>query len=342
MPKVSVIMPVYNAEKYLRQCLDSVIGQTLRDIEIICVNDGSTDGSLAILEEYAKKDLRIIVINQKNQGPGASRNRALEIAKSEYIYFVDSDDWIEADACEIFVNIIEREDVELVIGDVIVNVENTTEDDYYISRRKTATMQHYDFCRHSQGKHKFRGDFMKYRISVWGKLYKKSIIDKYNFKFPAEQRVHEDDAWHWYYLSVIKSIYFVDKPLYSRAIHDGSLTYNLEAKNERIFDLLHVLKNIYDYLIDNNIYNKYKREYKNFFIRKRKTLMYICDNSCKQDVVSKLKELEKMVNINADLGANKRLSTKILEKIFCIKNDGAYKVISFFGLKIKAIKRLKK
>lgn len=98
---VSVIIPVYNVEKYLAQCLDSVINQTLRDIEIICVNDGSTDGSLEILKQYAARDNRIKIINQSNQGLSCSRNNALKIATGEYIDFLDSDDWLDANALEI-------------------------------------------------------------------------------------------------------------------------------------------------------------------------------------------------------------------------------------------------
>ena len=99
-PKVSVIIPVYNVEDYLRPCLDSITGQTLRDIEILCVNDGSTDGSLAILQEYAARDSRMRVQSQANTGQGTARNRAIEQAKGEYVYFMDSDDILEREALE--------------------------------------------------------------------------------------------------------------------------------------------------------------------------------------------------------------------------------------------------
>ena len=95
MPKVSVIIPVYNTEKYLRQCLDSVINQTLTDIEIICVNDGSTDNSINILNEYAKNDSRIIVLSQKNSGAAIARNNGINNAIGEYLYFIDSDDYVD-------------------------------------------------------------------------------------------------------------------------------------------------------------------------------------------------------------------------------------------------------
>ena len=92
MVKLSVIIPVYNDEKYLRECLDSVCNQTLDDIEIICINDGSTDSSPEILNEYSQADERIIIINQENRGPAASRNNGLDIAKGEYIAFLDAAD----------------------------------------------------------------------------------------------------------------------------------------------------------------------------------------------------------------------------------------------------------
>lgn len=100
-PKVSVIIPVYNAEKYLRECLDSVVNQTLKEIEIICVDDGSTDGSLTILREYRKKDKRVKVLTQANEGVSAARNRGLLSACGEFVAFLDSDDYIEISAYEI-------------------------------------------------------------------------------------------------------------------------------------------------------------------------------------------------------------------------------------------------
>ena len=100
MTKISVIIPVYNSEKFLKKCLDSIINQTLNDIEIICIDDGSTDKSLRILNNFADKDNRITIINQKNSGPSAARNKGIENAKGEYIGFVDSDDWIDLDFYE--------------------------------------------------------------------------------------------------------------------------------------------------------------------------------------------------------------------------------------------------
>ena len=100
MPKVSVIIPVYNVELYLHQCMDSIIGQTLTDIEIICIDDGSTDSSFSILQEYAEKDNRIIVLQQENSGAGIARNAGMKIAQGEYLSILDSDDYFEPEMLE--------------------------------------------------------------------------------------------------------------------------------------------------------------------------------------------------------------------------------------------------
>ena len=99
-PKISVIIPVYNVEKYLRECLDSVVNQTFGELEVLCINDGSTDGSPAILDEYARKDARVRVIHQENQGQAAARNRGLAEARGEFVLFLDSDDFWAPDLCE--------------------------------------------------------------------------------------------------------------------------------------------------------------------------------------------------------------------------------------------------
>lgn len=100
-PQISIIVPIYKAEQFLPKCMDSLINQTLRDIEIICVNDGSPDNSLSIIEEYAKRDLRVVVIDKENGGLSSARNAGLEVVRGEYYMFVDSDDWLDKDTCEV-------------------------------------------------------------------------------------------------------------------------------------------------------------------------------------------------------------------------------------------------
>ena len=113
--KISVIVPVYNAEQYLRECLESLVNQTLEDLEIICVNDGSTDSSPKILEEYASKDSRIKIFHQENQGVSAARNLGISKVQGEYLVFVDSDDWIELNALEILYKTIDKRKSDILL-----------------------------------------------------------------------------------------------------------------------------------------------------------------------------------------------------------------------------------
>jgi glycosyltransferase involved in cell wall biosynthesis len=117
-PKVSVIIPVYNTEKYLRECLDSVVNQTLKDIEIICVDDGSSDGSPCILEEYRAKDSRVVAITQANLGPSSARNSGMNRAHGEYIAFVDSDDYLELNTLESVSRIAAEKHLDVILFDV--------------------------------------------------------------------------------------------------------------------------------------------------------------------------------------------------------------------------------
>lgn len=114
-PTISIIIPVYNVEKYLRQCLESLINQTYKEIEIICVNDESPDNSLEILNEYAKSDERIVIVNKKNEGVSAARNAGLKVAKGEYIMFVDSDDWVDLQMCEMMYEAAKKENADSVM-----------------------------------------------------------------------------------------------------------------------------------------------------------------------------------------------------------------------------------
>lgn len=127
MIKISIIIPIYNAEQYLEQCLESVINQSLKEIEIICVNDGSIDNSLRILEKYSRKDNRIIIINQENEGSSKARNKALEVARGEYCLNIDSDDWIEQGYFETMYEKAKKENLDMLVSDIVLVSSNGRE-----------------------------------------------------------------------------------------------------------------------------------------------------------------------------------------------------------------------
>lgn len=211
MPKISVIIPVYNVEKYLARCLDSLINQTFEDIEIICINDGSTDSSLSILKEYASKDKRIIVINQENQKQGAARNRGVEKSCGEFITFIDSDDWVDLDYLEKLHSAIIKHEADVSIS--CVSKERANGSKYYFLNNK---------------KEKFIKDtsniineliILNKWYVVWGKLYKRSVIENLRF---IEHTYYEDIRYLVQAGVNIKSVVKVPKVSYHYFANDAS------------------------------------------------------------------------------------------------------------------------
>lgn len=184
-PLISVIVPVYNTSEYLRKCLDSICGQTYRNLEIICVDDGSTDNSAQILQEYASKDPRVKIIIQKNAGPSAARNAALDIAAGEWITGVDSDDYLEKDTCEYIVSHIHPED-DIIIFEVI------EEDPWAVKLCE-------NYCKEYGAFKPTRNLIMENEVIFCNKWWRKSLIEKNLVRFPVGLKY--EDAYFWYVLA---------------------------------------------------------------------------------------------------------------------------------------------
>ena len=177
-PKVSVIMPVYNVEKYLRQCMDSVVNQTLRDIEIICVDDGSTDGSLEILMEYAAHDSRITVLRQQNMRAGAARNAGLAIARGEYLSFLDSDDFFEPNMLQLLVAKITETRSDIVMCDCFLYNDAEKRDECVEWTLRSELVKRTFSCVNLPN-----DIFTLSNCWVWNRLYKHSFIKNNNIRF---------------------------------------------------------------------------------------------------------------------------------------------------------------
>ena len=190
MAKVSVIVPVYNVENYLGKCLDSIINQTFSDIEIICVNDGSTDNSLNILNEYSQKDDRIKIISQENKGLSAARNAGYNASSSDYIYYIDSDDWIENNTIESVYKKATENDSDVVIFGTnnIYSDNNVLKNNRRIVnliKKYNRYNFHYADC----------PDLIYLPCTAWLKLYKKSFLDKNKLFFEEEIKFSEDTVF---------------------------------------------------------------------------------------------------------------------------------------------------
>lgn len=210
--KVSVIIPVYNAERYIGRCLDSVINQTLKDIEIIVVNDGSVDESKKIIEEYQKKDKRIKFINQSNKGAGAARNAGLKEVDGEYISFIDADDYVANTMLEELYELTEKEEIDLVCSnyfrtknniDVILNSDEYA--DIIKKNESEDFLREYTWGRYTR----------KIEYTCSNSLYKSDIIKKNNIRFEEDKlMIGEDYLFNLDYFKYINSIYCYKKALY--------------------------------------------------------------------------------------------------------------------------------
>ena len=258
MPLVSVIIPVYNVEKYLRQCLDSVTAQTLSDIEIICVNDSSTDGSLSILEEYAEKDDRIRVVTQKNGGAGAARNRGLSMASGKYLSFLDSDDFFEPDMLELAYRKAEEDRADFVVFN---------SNQYYTDKEKFVevawTLRVKEIPPYTPFSHRQMTDniFKVFVGWAWDKLYNREFVMKNHLLF-QEQRTSNDMYFVFSAVAIAKRISVVNKVLaHQRRDAKDSLSKTIENSWFCFYDALMALRGR---LQEEGIFKETEKDYINY------------------------------------------------------------------------------
>ena len=252
MVKVSIIIPVYNTEKYLNECLDSVVNQTLEDIEIICVNDGSTDNSLNILESYAKNDDRIKIISQKNSGQGCARNKGLSCAQGDYIYFIDSDDTILPETLDDCYNLALDNNLDFLIFQLI-NYDGDTGEYYPEVYYDMPALS--DFVKENVFSYEELDDLIfKVAVSPVNKLYNNDYLDSIDARFP-EDIIFEDNIFFWNVFLNAKRILFVPKHYYIRRRHSSSTTGN---PGIRFSDTLEVHNRIFEIFKEFNLFEKHK------------------------------------------------------------------------------------
>ena len=238
-PKISVIIPVYNVEKYLAECLDSVINQTLKEIEILCINDGSTDGSAEILEQYAKKDERIKVFNQENLGAGSARNVGIKQAQGDFLAFLDSDDvYPSNDVLEVLFNSA-KENKVLIAGGEFAYLENgslkteylETEDGFGFNQEGKIKYQDYQF------------DYGYYRF-----IYDRSFLLKNNLVFPNYARF-QDPPFFVKAMYQAKEFYAIKKLTYAFRIGHKDIKWNSKKAN----DALCAMRDNFKFAYENNL-----------------------------------------------------------------------------------------
>lgn len=249
--KVSIIIPVYNVEKYLKECLDSIINQTLKDIEIICVNDGSKDNSLSILKEYAQIDSRIFIIDKENGGYASAINTGIDAAQGEFIQIVESDDYCDLNLCYESYNKIKKSDADLV-----------TFNFYFFKNKKTKLCK---FLNESdKNANYFNIKTLPYIIEKqaypWKSLYRASFLKENKIKMLQDGNgAYEDQPWNATILSLATKILHLDKALYYyRLDATGSSTNNGSRKMINYITRKEQTKNI---LEDYDLYHNSIKEH---------------------------------------------------------------------------------
>lgn len=255
MAKVSIIVPVYNVEKYLECCLESLINQTLKDIEIICVNDGSTDNSGKILDNYAAKDNRIKIISQENKKQGAARNRGLEIACGEYIGFIDSDDYIDNDYYEKMYETSQKYSCDIVVASILKHKKNYDKFNIlYKNITEAETLsQKIDICKDK--KNRF--------FNVTNKIYRSSFIKGNNLLF-AEGCYFEDVMFSMKTIFYANKIFSCPNVKYHYVSHESSTVKSSNNQNKKKQDHIIAYTELQKFAKENNIKLP---EYANYFVK---------------------------------------------------------------------------
>ena len=243
-PLVSVIVPVYNGEKYLANCLDSILGQDFRDIEVLCIDDGSTDGSAEILRAYAERDGRVRIITQKNQGVSKARNSGLDAATGEWIAFVDNDDEVMPGIWTTLLAKAGDEDFICFSADEIGvqdDQEFPIESGYF----------HIKFT----GSHELADDdLFKLSMTVWDKLFRRSKIEECTLRFPEGMRF-EDNVFVLNFAGIYRKALFVPQKLYRYFRREGAFMDSVKLRKVKVaFDCIKILDSIYRFWMRNGLF----------------------------------------------------------------------------------------
>ena len=248
MKSVSVIVPFYNVENYIEKCLETLVNQTLEDIEIILVNDGSKDRSKIIVDKFLKQyPEKIVYLEKENGGLSDARNYAIPYVKGEYIAFLDSDDYVE---------------------------KTMYKDMYELAKKENSDMVECDFYWEYPDKNKIKEDkgaiyngkkemIEKVRVVAWNKLIKKEVLEKSKVLFPKGLR-YEDVEFTYKLVPYLEKVSFLKKPCVHYIQREGSISNNQNERNKEIFQ---VLDNVISFYKENNLYDEYKDELEYIYVR---------------------------------------------------------------------------
>lgn len=238
MDKVSVVVPIYNAEKYISECIESIIYQTYKNLEIILINDGSSDNSIKICKQYAKNDDRIKLIDDENHGVSYARNKGIEEATGKYIIFIDSDDVIKENYIDVL--------IKTINSDINLDLAVCTYEEIGLDERIIFNLNSSDMSLLTGSLKKDYYLIKDFLNTPWGKLYKLNIIKRYKIMFPNEHSIGEDQIFNYKYFLHVENYRFINKPMYLYMHRDNISLTKIKNKESFYSDLFNFkLKKIF-------------------------------------------------------------------------------------------------
>lgn len=325
MPKISIVVPVYNVQKYIEQCLESLVNQTLKDIEIIIVDDGSPDESYKIYESYAKKDSRIKVIKKKNAGVSEARNTGIIHANADLVMFVDSDDWMELNGCEVLYYEYIKTGADLVVADAYTVTkgkkhQNRVFDEAFITEDRNFLEEYAKAC---IGYGYNPRPALKWNISglgsPWNKLYSLKIIKENKLHFDSYVKgIYDDNLFFLHYLAHIKKMSYISVPVYDYRIVSQSLTQSYKADTLDISRC--IFRRIKEYIDEYGDWDKFQKPFYNYVIRRFSAELgvYYFSANRKKAYKETLKELKEMMDTEPYKSAIAGADTSKLLKVHSV------------------------
>jgi len=258
---VSIIIPVYNSEQYLHQCIESIINQSYKNIEVILIDDGSTDNSGRICDKYAQNDKRVRVIHTKNNGPASARNGGIKHLKGEFLFFIDSDDFIENNAISLLMENYNQTNADIIIGDFKKVNDNNPNSGHNRVFPDSKLLTKQDIIDYTRWYLKKPNKFPLFAHS-WGRLFRSSIVKNNSIYFDADLRTFEDVAFNFDYLNHTNKVFFKKKIIYNHLVHNNyiSATMAIGANPKKLFGYKIALTKIKDFLKNCNSKVDIKKE----------------------------------------------------------------------------------
>ena len=317
-PEISIIIPVYNPGKFINKCLNSIIHQTFKNIEILCIDDGSTDNSLNILKEFQKNDKRIRIFSQENLGAAASRNLGIENSKGKYILFVDADDWIEEDMCEKLYNHAEYLGSDMVLFNSIEHKPNNQFRERIYFDNNTFKEDYKEFTFDYNFK---KNLVMNSMLVVWSKFYSVNFLRKFDLKF-SNHEIFNDVQFHIKSMLHAKKISYFPEILYHYIRLDHPFLQNTRGSTKVSLIIFDIFKEIKEYLLLNGFYNDFELEFLIFILNQSEVRLDIISIDYKEEFFDILKYF--ILSENFSIENLKKLSLKHFKFYVHVINSKSY------------------